>query len=158
MQCIKILHKNFSFLEFYGGCGGSRWKLACQVYFDRGGGYPPIRDQIFTRKINFDVVRAPSKHVPKTKNLSGPEQTCSENRSGNTVSPKGNMFSAKGNMLSAKGNMIPLKGNMVLPKGNMAFTLAGARANYGRRNMFARGPNHGWSRCGCFASQSSYMH
>ena len=65
------------------------------------------------------VVRAPSKHVAKTKNRSGPEQTCSENRRGNTVSPKGNMISAKGNMISAKGNMLSAKGNMVFSKGNV---------------------------------------
>ena len=67
------------------------------------------------------VVRAPSKHVAKTKNRSGPEQTCSENRSGNTVSPKGNMISAKGNMLSAKGNMVFSKGNVISPRENTVF-------------------------------------
>ena len=90
MLSIKIEHKIFSFLEFYGWCGGSQWNSACQVFFDRGGGDPPIRDQIFTRKINF--VKQNERNAATRG--SGPEQT------------KGNMFSAKGNMLSLKGNTL----------------------------------------------------
>ena len=70
MPSIKIEHKNFSFLEFYGGCGGLAVKMGLPSFFRPRRGVPP-------RKISFSllfrrethearphVVRGPSKHVP----------------------------------------------------------------------------------------------
>ena len=70
MPSIKIEHKNFSFLEFYGGCGGLAVKMGLPSFFRPRRGVPP-------RKISFSllfrrethearphVARGPSKHVP----------------------------------------------------------------------------------------------
>ena len=54
MPGIKIEHKNFPFLEFYGGFGGSASYLDCQVYFDRGGGDPLQEFVNFRQKFQID--------------------------------------------------------------------------------------------------------
>ena len=51
-----------------------------------GGGYPPIRDQMFTRKINF--VKQNERNAATRG--SGPEQTCSEKQK--SFGPRANMF------------------------------------------------------------------